>query len=63
MRIPKVIDKDNHQYIFVKEYPNFILYKDMLTGVKECFKISDLIEIKGVRVSRAKWERQGGNIW
>ena len=58
MRIPKVIDKDNHQYIFVKEYPNFILYKDMLTGAKECFKLTDLVEIKGEKVSRTKWERQ-----
>ena len=42
MRIPKVIRNNNHEYIFVKEYENFILYKDMLTGVKECFSRHEL---------------------
>lgn len=37
MKIPKIISKNNHEYILVKEYKNFIMYKDMLTGVKECF--------------------------
>ena len=37
MKIPKVISKNNHEYILVKEYPNFISYKDLITGVKECF--------------------------
>ena len=63
MKIPKVIEKDEHVYIFVEEYPNFILYKDMNTGVKECFQITDLIEIKNERLHRAKRERRESNIW
>ena len=46
MRIPKVIGKNNRQYIYVKEYPNFIQYKDMLTGTKECFKRQELGLVK-----------------
>lgn len=46
MKIPKVISKNNHEYILVKEYPNFILYKDLLTGVKECFTLYQLGLIK-----------------
>lgn len=42
MKIPKIISKNGNQYIFEKEYPNFILYKDMLTGVKECFNKQEL---------------------
>ena len=42
MKIPKVISKNNNQYIFVKEYADFVLYKDLLTGVKECFSKFDL---------------------
>lgn len=37
MKIPKVISKNGRQYIFVKEYPNFIQYKDMYTEAKESF--------------------------
>lgn len=37
MKIPKIISKNNHEYIFIEEYKNFILYQDMLTGAKECF--------------------------
>lgn len=42
MKIPKIISKNNHEYIFIKEYPNFILYKDMITGAKETFTKFDL---------------------
>lgn len=42
MKIPKVISKNNNQYIFVREYSNFILYKNLLTGVKECFNKHEL---------------------
>lgn len=42
MKIPKIISKNNHEYILVKEYPNFILYKDMLTGARETFTKYDL---------------------
>ena len=37
MKIPKIISKNNHEYILIKEYKNFIMYQDMVTGVKECF--------------------------
>lgn len=52
MKIPKVISKNNHEYIFVKEYPNFILYKDLLTGVKECFTPYQLGLIKEQEAAR-----------
>lgn len=42
MKIPKIITSNGNQFIFVKEYPNFIMYKDMLTGVKECFTRQEL---------------------
>lgn len=42
MKIPKIISKNNHKYIFVKEYPNFVMYEDMITHCKECFKPQDL---------------------
>lgn len=42
MKIPKTIRKNNHEYMFEKEYPNFIMYKDMMTGVKECFSKHEL---------------------
>lgn len=50
MRIPKVIGKNNRQYIYVQECPNFILYKDMLTGAKECFTYQELglVKDKGI---------------
>jgi hypothetical protein len=48
MRIPKIISKNNHEYIFVKEYPNFILYQNMITGVKETFQRYDLGLVKEV---------------
>ncbi len=46
MKIPKIISKNGHEYIFVKEYSNFILYKDMITGVKETFQRYDLGLVK-----------------
>ena len=69
MKIPKIISKNGHEYIFVKEYPNFILYKDMLTGVKETFQRYDLGLVKkmvkppksDLRTEKVKiW---GGYIW
>lgn len=42
MRIPKIITSNGNQFILVKEYPNFVMYKDMITGVKECFNKQDL---------------------
>lgn len=51
MKTPKIISKNGHKYIFVKEYPNFVLYKDMTTGVQETFKRYDLGLIKPVIVT------------
>lgn len=42
MKIPKIIRRNNNEYIFEKEYPNFIMYKDMLIGVRECFSRHEL---------------------
>ena len=42
MRIPKIISKNNHEYILIKEYPNHVMYMDMLTHVKECFSRYEL---------------------
>lgn len=52
MRIPKIIASNGNQYIFVKEYPNFIMYKDMITGVKECFNKHELGLIKDTGVMK-----------
>ena len=46
MRIPKIISKNGHEYILVKEYKNFIMYKDMLIGTMECFSRHELGLIK-----------------
>lgn len=46
MKIPKIISKNNHEYIFVKEYENFIMYEDMLTHIKECFNRQELGLVK-----------------
>ena len=52
MKIPKIISKNGHEYIFVKEYPNFVLYQDMLTGVKETFQRYDLGLVKPEKIIR-----------
>lgn len=52
MKIPKIISKNNREYILVKEYPNFIMYKDMITGVKHCFKKQDLGLVKPTNIMR-----------
>ena len=50
MKIPKVISKNNHEYIFVKQVNDKLyLYKDMLYGYNECFPIYDLVKIKHKR--------------
>lgn len=42
MKIPKIIIKNKSKYIFVKQYPNFIRYKNLITGCSECFTKFDL---------------------
>lgn len=47
MKIPKIISKNNHEYIFVKKCnDNLFLYEDMLYGFKECFNRHELGLIK-----------------
>ena len=49
MKIPKVISKNGHEYIFVKQNNNrTYLYKDLLYGYKETFTDFDLGMIKEV---------------
>lgn len=42
MKIPKIISCNNREYIIVKEYPNFVLYRDWITGIRECFSFHEL---------------------
>lgn len=62
MKIPKIISKNGHEYIFVKEYPNFILYKDMITGVKETFQRYDLGLVKEI-IPRPKLKNETKTRW
>lgn len=59
MKIPKIISKKGQEYIFVKEYPEFYLYENMITKTKQCFKRDELIEIQQKRKPlESKWERE-----
>ena len=42
MKIPKIISRRNREYIFVKEYNDYIRYKDMITGAMVCFDKQEL---------------------
>jgi hypothetical protein len=43
MRIPKIISKDGHEYILIQQCnKNMYLYKEMIYGYKECFKVDEL---------------------
>lgn len=42
MEIPKNIRRDGRKYKFVKKYPNYYMYQDVETGVKEYFQAFDL---------------------
>ena len=47
MKVPKVISKNNHEYILIKQVNDkMFLYKDLLYGYKECFTLYDLKMIK-----------------
>ena len=52
MKIPKIFSKDNHEYILIKEYKNFIMYEDMITHWKECFSRQELGLIKGNNIMK-----------
>lgn len=57
MKIPKIISKDNQEYIFVKEYKNYILYENMLTKTKQCFHKQELGLVKEVDAKYTKRNR------
>ena len=46
MRIPKVINRNNRKYIFVKKYPSHYSYQEMMVGYRESFLPQDLVQIK-----------------
>ena len=52
MKIPKIISKNNHEYIFVKQNnENAFLYKDLMFGYNETFTKFDLGLVKPVIVT------------
>lgn len=51
MKIPKIISKNGHEYIFIqKNNDNAFLYKDLLYGYRETFTRFDLGLVKPVTV-------------
>lgn len=44
MEIPKIIEKEEKQYKLVKQYPNYFLYEESKTHLKECFKRDEIEE-------------------
>ena len=48
MNYPKKIKTKDHEYVFVKEYTNHALYKEIKQGWHECFTPFDLGLRKGV---------------
>lgn len=48
MRIPKIVSKKKREYIFVKEYKDYVRYKDMITGRMVCFTKHELGLVKEV---------------
>lgn len=51
MKIPKIISKNGHEYIFIQQNNNrTYLYKDLLYGYKETFTDYDLGLVKPVTV-------------
>lgn len=49
MKIPKIISKNGHEYIFIKQNNSkTYLYKDLLYGFKETFTDYDLGLVKEV---------------
>ena len=51
MKIPKIISKNGHEYIFVKKFNDKVyVYKDMIYGYKEAFDLYDLGLIEPVMV-------------
>ena len=51
MKIPKIISKNGHEYIFIKKCNDKVyLYKDMIYGYTTCFDLYDLGLVKSVIV-------------
>lgn len=49
MRIPKVISKNDREYIFVKQVNDTVIqYKEMIYGYNECFTTFDLGLVKEI---------------
>ncbi len=61
MKIPKIISKQGREYILIKQYERYALYKDMMTESRECFTYDELGVLKEV-VKPSKTARKGGVI-
>ena len=61
MKIPKIISINGREYILIKEYERYALYKNMVTEVRECFTYDELGVLKEV-VKPSKTARKGGVI-
>jgi len=48
MKIPKIISKNNREYILVKEYEKYVRYKDMITDTMICFDKQELGLVKEI---------------
>ena len=58
MKIPKIISKNGHEYIFIQQNNNrTYLYKDLLYGYKETFTDYDLGLVKPVKIIRPNLRR------
>ena len=55
--IPKIIKKKNKEYKFIREYPTYILYKNIEAGYIECFRKQELgIRVYTPRPTHTKYE-------
>lgn len=54
MKTPNILKKEKRQYVKVKEYPNFVLYIDWITGIRECFSFHELGLIKPIEDKRIR---------
>lgn len=52
MKIPKIVNKDGHVYVFFKKCNDkLFLYKDAKSGLSTCFDLHDLGLIRPVIVT------------
>ena len=52
----------NEDFIKIKEYETFILFKNKYTGVKECFMKCDFKESKRCNVNQDRWKSKWDRI-